>query len=74
VTLGAGAEVPAEPVVSLRMADRGAPGIRRVPREKSHRWSARVDTPYRSDDHHAHPLQAGGPHARHTDYGQPSGG
>jgi hypothetical protein len=33
---------------------------------------ARVDTPQRSDDHHAHPLQAGGPHAGHTHHGQPS--
>jgi hypothetical protein len=33
--------------------------------------SARLDTPQRSADHPAHLLQAGGPHARHTHYGQP---
>jgi hypothetical protein len=45
-----------------------------APRENSHYRTARVDTAQRSDEHHAHPLQAGGPHARHTHYGQPSGG
>src|SRR5205814_4429587 len=40
--------------------------FRRAPRENSHHRGARVDTSQRSDDHHAHPLQAGGLHARHT--------
>lgn len=36
--------------------------------------SPRVDTPQRSDDHHAHPLQTGGPHACQTHRSQSSRG
>src|SRR5262249_7881784 len=35
--------------------------LRRAPRECSDHRSTRVDTSKRSEDHHAHPLQAGGP-------------
>lgn len=33
-----------------------------------------VDTSRHSEDRHAQPVTAGGPHARHPDHGQPSSG
>jgi len=61
-------------LVAVGWARSFASSTRAFAADQRQRAATRVDMSHRSDDDHAHPLQTGGPHARHTHYGQPSSG